>query len=246
MNVKPHSENSNFFRIGNHSVASLVNTNDLIAHLRVLSAFHGLKAQVQQNAAHRGLDPNRSWVQYIEHAVERFHNWACRLSDREMSALQSEPLNIDLGILMVWHTYLLNPHTYLRDSLIIYPALTKLGAFPLTRVTADPIVVLESFANATNFQSPSSINMVEAVIRQESFIEKMVQLGWASNPSETLLTRCVTRYHSFLDLIASGTVKAVVPTLDIVRSEVCADVSHTNDGIAGSSMAHPSVARELL
>ncbi|KAG9034217.1 hypothetical protein FRB95_013498 [Tulasnella sp. JGI-2019a] len=66
---------------------------------------------------------------------------------------------------------------------------------------------------------PFSMDLASAVLRQMSFIEKMVNLGWTEDGrfEEDLdtLTRCVVRYHAFLDLMASVAGRFVVPTLDI-------------------------------
>ena len=50
-----------------------------------------------------------------------------------------------------------------------------------------------------------------------SFIEKMVHFGWTEpgrfEGDKDTLTRCVVRYHHFLDLMASTPGKFIVPTL---------------------------------
>ncbi|KAG9036597.1 hypothetical protein FRB95_008431 [Tulasnella sp. JGI-2019a] len=66
---------------------------------------------------------------------------------------------------------------------------------------------------------PFSMDLASAVLRQMSFIEKMVNLGWTEDgrfeEDGDTLTRCVVRYHAFLDLMASTSGKFIVPTLDI-------------------------------
>lgn len=58
-------------------------------------------------------------------------------------------------------------------------------------------------------------------LRQGSFIQKMHDLGWLDldrfSDDDTILSRCVARYHAFLDLISSAPSSFFVPTLDIVR-----------------------------
>lgn len=55
-----------------------------------------------------------------------------------------------------------------------------------------------------------------------NFIEKMVQLGFTEpgrwEDDNDTLTRCVVRYHHFLDLMSSAGGKFAVPTL--VRPEM--------------------------
>ncbi|KAK7037408.1 hypothetical protein VNI00_011158 [Paramarasmius palmivorus] len=68
---------------------------------------------------------------------------------------------------------------------------------------------------------PWSLDLVGAVLRQGTFVEKMNDLGWtnASSLNETdatiRLQSAVTRYHAFLDLIYSSPKSFFVPTLDI-------------------------------
>ncbi|KAF8655057.1 hypothetical protein AX16_003258 [Volvariella volvacea WC 439] len=68
---------------------------------------------------------------------------------------------------------------------------------------------------------PFSLDLVGAVLRQSSFIQKMVDLGWANigyfdNPEDALvLQHAIARYHAFLDLIWSSPASFFVPTLDI-------------------------------
>ncbi|KAG9040312.1 hypothetical protein FS837_000813, partial [Tulasnella sp. UAMH 9824] len=64
-----------------------------------------------------------------------------------------------------------------------------------------------------------SVDLASAVIRQMNFTEKMVQLGFTEpgrwEDDNDTLTRCVVRYHHFLDLMSSAGGKFAVPTLDI-------------------------------
>ncbi|GAA6053304.1 hypothetical protein JCM3770_006675 [Rhodotorula araucariae] len=66
---------------------------------------------------------------------------------------------------------------------------------------------------------PFSLDLAMAVLRQGSFIDKMHGLGW-TDPArfgldDTLLKRCMARYHAFMDLMASSPSSFFVPTLDI-------------------------------
>ncbi|KAF8548444.1 hypothetical protein OG21DRAFT_1394747, partial [Imleria badia] len=68
---------------------------------------------------------------------------------------------------------------------------------------------------------PFSIELVGAVLRQGSFVRKMAELGWtqpsflSDKDGTIILEHCVTRYHAFLNLIASSPGSFFVPTLDI-------------------------------
>ncbi|KAL8283803.1 hypothetical protein RQP46_005235 [Phenoliferia psychrophenolica] len=70
-----------------------------------------------------------------------------------------------------------------------------------------------------------SLDLVTAVLRQGTFVQKMVDLGWtiprrfdaptAGSEEETILLRASNRYFAFLDLISSSPSTFFVPTLDI-------------------------------
>ncbi|KAF9814832.1 hypothetical protein IEO21_04884 [Rhodonia placenta] len=68
---------------------------------------------------------------------------------------------------------------------------------------------------------PFSVELVGAVIRQCSFIDKMHNFGWTApsfldnQQDEIVLVNAVTRYHAFLDLMATSPALLLVPTLDI-------------------------------
>ncbi|KAK0439253.1 uncharacterized protein EV420DRAFT_1279692 [Desarmillaria tabescens] len=66
-----------------------------------------------------------------------------------------------------------------------------------------------------------SLDLVGAVLRQGSFVDKMHKLGWtdpeffSSSEDEVALKHCMARYHAFLDLMSSSPAGFFVPTLDI-------------------------------
>ncbi|THG99278.1 hypothetical protein EW026_g3040 [Hermanssonia centrifuga] len=68
---------------------------------------------------------------------------------------------------------------------------------------------------------PFSIDLVGAVIRQCSFVDKMHLFGWTEpgyfddKEDEAVLIHAITRYHAFLDLMSSSVTSFFVPTLDI-------------------------------
>ncbi|KAJ3557415.1 hypothetical protein NM688_g1475 [Phlebia brevispora] len=68
---------------------------------------------------------------------------------------------------------------------------------------------------------PFSIDLVGAVIRQGSFVDKMHNFGWTetgyfdSKEDEAVLVHSIARYHAFLDLMSSTPTSFFVPTLDI-------------------------------
>ncbi|KIP02258.1 hypothetical protein PHLGIDRAFT_130825, partial [Phlebiopsis gigantea 11061_1 CR5-6] len=68
---------------------------------------------------------------------------------------------------------------------------------------------------------PFSVDLVGAVIRQGSFIDKMHLYGWTEPGAfdkpedEVVLQHAIARYHAFLDLMATSPGAFYVPTLDI-------------------------------
>jgi hypothetical protein len=66
---------------------------------------------------------------------------------------------------------------------------------------------------------PACFDLVGGVIRQGSFIEKMVDLGWTRpgrfdlSKDSAALVRCIARYHAFLDLMNANPALFLVPTL---------------------------------
>ncbi|SJL08357.1 uncharacterized protein ARMOST_11720 [Armillaria ostoyae] len=66
-----------------------------------------------------------------------------------------------------------------------------------------------------------SLDLIGAVLRQGSFVDKMHKLGWteedffSSSEDEVVLKHCTARYHAFLDLMSSSPDGFFVPTLDI-------------------------------
>ncbi|KAJ3481678.1 hypothetical protein NLI96_g7488 [Meripilus lineatus] len=101
--------------------APLVDVGQLKAHLALLRAFKALKVKVDERSTEElpavvnELDKEKRWAWFVGLAVERFQRW-----------LESEPLEPDLrkwviecippiDVLMVWHSYTLNPSWYAED-----------------------------------------------------------------------------------------------------------------------------------
>jgi hypothetical protein len=65
----------------------------------------------------------------------------------------------------------------------------------------------------------AGVELVGAVLRQGSFIEKMVGMGWTAGrhfdtiQSQAALVRCIARYHGFLWLMSTQPGNLFVPTL---------------------------------
>ncbi|KAH9832601.1 uncharacterized protein C8Q71DRAFT_777258 [Rhodofomes roseus] len=81
--------------------------------------------------------------------------------------------------------------------------------------------MLDRIMCAYTDDSPFSIDLVGAVIRQGSFTSKMHVFGWTApgyfdKPIDAIvLVHAITRYHAFLDMMAPSPASFFVPTLDI-------------------------------
>ncbi|KDQ63940.1 hypothetical protein JAAARDRAFT_144381 [Jaapia argillacea MUCL 33604] len=100
----------------------LVSPDQLIAHLRLLAHFRTLKEKVLQDGRLKECveDENKRWYWFVNLAVERFERWVCSLT--ELSGAKPIDLWVEeecppVDILMVWHTYLLNPSRHAEDTI---------------------------------------------------------------------------------------------------------------------------------
>lgn len=64
--------------------------------------------------------------------------------------------------------------------------------------------------------SPFALDLVGAVIRQGSFIEKMHNIDWLHSPAlEATMSRLVTKYGRFFQIMKENPRRLAVPTLDV-------------------------------
>ncbi|PVF99608.1 hypothetical protein CPB86DRAFT_282499 [Serendipita vermifera] len=124
------------FPIGQNSVRPLVNVTELQAHLKLLGAFYELKREVQGHqdgiAAN---DKDQAWVVFVNRAVHRFFAWTSAKWNLPAPGLYPHMMP-PLDVMMVWHTYLLNPRAYYEDQSRMSNAYTenmqRLQSMPLT------------------------------------------------------------------------------------------------------------------
>lgn len=106
----------NDFPIGRQKTQPLVNLTELQAHLRLLGAFHKLKEDVQaQEDGIAARNKDQAWVVFVNRAAHRFYTWASSTWPTSVPGL-NETMMPPLDIIMVWHSYLLNPRAYYEDS----------------------------------------------------------------------------------------------------------------------------------
>ncbi|KAJ2921925.1 hypothetical protein H1R20_g15172, partial [Candolleomyces eurysporus] len=97
----------------------LVNIDQIKGHLALLNAFANLKAEVEDlpsGSIHdMPGDRERKWAWFVGLAAERFDIWTRSLQSKD--ALQPvEDTLPPLDVLMVWHSYMLNPRWYTEDG----------------------------------------------------------------------------------------------------------------------------------
>lgn len=67
-----------------------------------------------------------------------------------------------------------------------------------------------------NNDSPFALDLVGAVIRQGTFVEKMHGIDWLHSPAlYNTMSRLITRYHRFFQILSTDKTHMAVPTLDI-------------------------------
>ncbi|KAG8806593.1 hypothetical protein FRC17_004914 [Serendipita sp. 399] len=104
------------FPIGGQNTSPLVNVAELQAHLRLLGAIHKLKEDVQsQQDGIAATNKEITWVVFVNKAVYRFFAWTAAIWVRESSVVSEWDIP-PLDVIMVWHTYLLNPRAFFEDS----------------------------------------------------------------------------------------------------------------------------------
>ncbi|KAG8905514.1 hypothetical protein FRB99_008773 [Tulasnella sp. 403] len=130
-------------RINLKDTDPLVKPSDLQAHLVLLGAFHRLREEVrtQKGKVDLQLEPDEMWAVFLQRAVHRFQLWVQRVIGNDDSDERIPgPLAPDecppLDVMMVWHTYMLNPRTYYEDCLRMNHGLLKIGSFPLMQMAS--------------------------------------------------------------------------------------------------------------
>ncbi|KAG8966995.1 hypothetical protein FRC05_002309 [Tulasnella sp. 425] len=134
----------NHFKINNQYLKPQVMPSDLEAHLVLLGAFHRLREEVRtfKGKVDIPMGPDERWAVFLQRAVYRFEQWAVRMigGEGQEEALGEgrkvlTPNEVPpLDVIMVWHTYMLNPRKYYEDCLRKLPGLLRIGSFPLMQL----------------------------------------------------------------------------------------------------------------
>ncbi|KAJ9091282.1 hypothetical protein QFC21_007271 [Naganishia friedmannii] len=147
------------FKVGQYDAPPFITVPDMLAHLRLLGALSRLQERVKATRESEGeggdvLDGETRWSVFCTRAEHSFEAWLHELSDVPLGAVSpqywEQPDTLPgLEVLMVWHTYLLNPRRYYEDGerVPMIGRLQRLG-FPLA-------VIARSIDPATLEYNPS-------------------------------------------------------------------------------------------
>ncbi|KIO16618.1 hypothetical protein M407DRAFT_85818 [Tulasnella calospora MUT 4182] len=134
----------NHFKVNEQYVKAQVLPSELQAHLVLLGAFHRLREEVRtfKGKADIPMEPAERWAVFLQRAVYRFEQWTVRMigGEGQEEVLGEGPKLLapnevpPLEVVMVWHTYMLNPRTYYEDCLRKLPGLLRIGSFPLMQL----------------------------------------------------------------------------------------------------------------
>ncbi|PVG00357.1 hypothetical protein CPB86DRAFT_782691 [Serendipita vermifera] len=103
------------FPVGKHDTAPVVTVEDLQAHLRILGAFAHLKQNVYEMNGSSQTGEDEAWVIYVNRAVHRFNSFMGAEWPNGFPGWREETTP-PLDVLMVLHSYMLNPLTFYEDS----------------------------------------------------------------------------------------------------------------------------------
>ncbi|KAH9483132.1 Glycine-rich domain-containing protein 1 [Psilocybe cubensis] len=110
------------FSIGNAVTEPLVGLREIKGHLIILGAFAELKKKVESvdtsNALYSPVNEDQKWAWFVGLAVERFDVW-CRALTRDTEKDVKPVVLPPLDVIMVWHSYMLNPRWYAEDCMRI-------------------------------------------------------------------------------------------------------------------------------
>ncbi|EPT03017.1 hypothetical protein FOMPIDRAFT_1117270, partial [Fomitopsis schrenkii] len=132
------------YGIGSRTVAgSLVSVESIKAHLGLLAAFKRLRQRVESCPDEdlpdiaQFLDGPQRWAWFVGLAVERFQRWLKYVKRTELATWVVDDIP-PLDILMIWHSYMLNPIWYAEDC----DRIPSLGTLRLLNDHFVPAVIL--------------------------------------------------------------------------------------------------------
>uniref|UniRef100_A0A8H8CM53 Uncharacterized protein n=1 Tax=Psilocybe cubensis TaxID=181762 RepID=A0A8H8CM53_PSICU len=139
----------------------LVGLQEVKGHLLLLNIFANLKSTVEKkefilpNVPH---EKDRKWAWFVGLSVERFDIWCRSINPKDASAAQLSAIP-PIDVIMVWHSYMLNPRWYTEDCMRI-PACKNLK-------TLEPLFN-ELLLNSSILTEPPSKARIEFWERQSN------------------------------------------------------------------------------
>ncbi|RXW20046.1 hypothetical protein EST38_g5818 [Candolleomyces aberdarensis] len=180
----PHYNFPTRFKVGQVFTDGLfVDIEQIKGHLALLNAFSNLKTQVEGlnlNIKNMPEDREKRWAWFVELAVERFDVWARSLKSKD--ALQPlEDTLPPLDVLMVWHSYMLNPRWYTEDGQRI--------------LQCKPLAELGQVFGKELPRLPSLLDLPPAEVRVNAFYTR-VGLPFDSIQSTSIIVRASLHFSS--------------------------------------------------
>ncbi|KAG8772209.1 hypothetical protein FRC20_002851 [Serendipita sp. 405] len=156
------------FPIGAHQPTPLLSVTELQAHLRLLGAFHKLKEDVQsQVEGIAATNKELGWVIFVNRAVCRFFAWTAATWNKSSPTL-SETYIPPLDVIMVWHTYLLNPRAFFEDA----HRMSTTYCTNLIAIEEMPLILISSLID------PQTLDPLPPSEKRQFFFEQVSQMSY--------------------------------------------------------------------
>ncbi|KUI53210.1 Glycine-rich domain-containing protein 1 [Cytospora mali] len=206
--------------------ARLPSVSECATHLQLLNAIVRLKFAVDKWSQTKNLPEGQAWKHFCDTAVAKFLKW----SENVDASKQTIPIP-SLDVLMVWHSFMLNPKDYMRYANRVLQG--RLGGkgidwqqlnMKLDAIDEDMPDYLASLSDTTQLSNqqelsrvcPGGFDMVAAIQRQLKYSEKMYNAKYLkSRFADDILTNAIDRYEKFFSLIAENPGVGIAPTQDI-------------------------------
>ncbi|CAG8529309.1 2701_t:CDS:1, partial [Scutellospora calospora] len=212
-NRSQSNKNTLTSKINQIDIDDVINNNTLNAHLSLLKIFKTLR--------HKDNNINRLFL--IE-AEKRYNIWLNLLNDKFDNGDNEDIPIPPIDVCQIWHTHLLSPLKYFKDIKKLYKQEYK---FSIERIYKCWDKNNDEYFKSVKFwekytkqpwilniqdESPFSLNLVNAVIRQYKFTDKIIN-DYAIKASMNH-SQAIERYKKFLLLIKNNE-RNLVPTIDI-------------------------------
>ncbi|CAG8509423.1 5765_t:CDS:1 [Scutellospora calospora] len=200
-------------KIDKIDIDDVINNDTINTHLLLLKIFKTLR--------HKDDKTNKL---YLSEALKRYITWMNLLNDKFSNDDDDIPIS-PIDVCQIWHAHLLLPIKYFKDIEELYKEEYK---FPLDKIhkiwnnsnNNEYLSSLKFWEKHTNQpwilniqnDSPFSLNLVNAVIRQYKFTDKIINDYNTDKPMDH--SKAIEKYKKFL-LLVKNNEKNLVPTIDI-------------------------------